>query len=566
MNFSMKPLALVVAVLSLTSGSGAVWAQITDPAANLLLRQEQERLRQEQERTTRERAPTGVDLKTIQPAQAPVAKGGICHNIKTINFPGANVLDEEDRAALTVPFNGKCMQAGDIQSLMGAVTQQYIERGFTTTRAYLPAQDLSSGVLQILVQEGRIERFVVEGDPSNRLNLRWAVPAVAGELLNIRDLEQAVDQLNSVPGNKVTMDIKPGSQPGKSVVVFRNTATVPVNLQISADNQGSKPTGVNGASATVAVGGLLGLNETLTVTARQSSPHTADASSDSSSVSLNLPDGFATYGVSLAKSNFSTGFTTNIGNHMVTYGDSTTYALTAERVMARDQDSRHSVVASLSQIEGGTRTLADGGNLIQKTGRIAKTLGVGIKSSTVIAGGSLYFKPEFVLGLAPIPNTISDGPQGEFTKLGLDVNYDRRFDGLGQKFGWTSNFKGQYSRDTLLSSQQILVGSISSVRGFVNNAMSGDSGYYWRNELAWHTEASVANLSFKNKLFVGLDMGHVSNHDASLPRGSMTGYAFGLVSQFEKVTLDISRTKAHALPSSMIIEAPQTWVRVSYSL
>lgn len=566
MKFQMKPLAMLLAVMGLVTASGAAWAQASEAARQLLLRQEQERLRVEQERTNRERAPTGVDLNSIKPAQTPLAKDGICHNIKTINFVGANVLDAEDRAVLSAPFANKCMQAADIQNLMGEVTKQYIDRGFTTTRAYLPAQDLSQGVLQILVQEGRIERFVVEGDASKRLNLRWAVPAVAGDLLNIRQLEQAVDQLNNVPGNKVTMDIVPGSQPGQSVVVFRNTASTPVNLQVSADNQGSEPTGVNGTSATLAVGGLLGLNETLTVTARQSSPHTADASSDSSSVALSLPDGFATYGVSMAKSNFSTGFTTNIGNHMVTYGDSTTYTLTAERVVARDQDSRYSVVTALSQVEGGTRTVNDAGAVIQKTGRTAKTMGVGIKTTTTVGGGSFYIKPELVFGLAPIPNTISDGPQGEFTKLNMDVNYDRRFDALGQKLGWTSNFKGQYSRDKLLSSQQILVGSTSSVRGFVNNAMSGDSGYYWRNELAWHTETSVANVSVKNKLFVGLDMGRVSNHDTSLPRGSMSGFAFGLVSQIDKLSLDISRTKARSLPASMTIEAPQTWVRVSYSL
>lgn len=566
MNFRMKPLAMMVAILSLVGGSGAVLAQISDPAANLLLRQEQERLRLEQERSTRERAPSGVDLNTIKPAQATVTKGGICHDIKTINYLGADVLDAEDRSVLSAPYANKCMQAVDIQNLMGEVTKQYIDRGFTTTRAYLPAQDLSQGVLQILVQEGRIERFVVEGDTSKRMNLRWAVPAVAGDVLNIRQLEQAVDQLNSVPGNKVTMDVVPGSQPGKSVVVFRNTASTPVNLQISADNQGSEPTGINGTSATLAVGGVLGMNETLTVTARKSAPHTEDASSDSSSVGLSLPDGFATYGVSVAKSNFSTGFVTNVGNHMVTHGDSTTYALTAERVMARDQDSRHSFVTALSQVEGGTRTVTDAGNVIAKSARTAKTLAVGIKTSTAVAGGNFYIKPELVLGLAPIPNTISDGPQGEFTKLGLDVNYDKRFDGLGQKFGWTSNFKGQYSRDSLLSSQQILIGSTSSVRGFVNNAMSGDSGYYWRNELAWHSQISVANVSVKNKLYVGFDMGRITNHDPLQPRGSMTGSSLGLISEFGKLVLDISRTQARTLPSTMTIEAPQTWVRVSYSL
>jgi hemolysin activation/secretion protein len=285
-------------------------------------------------------------------------------------------------------------------------------------------------------------------------------------------------------------------------------------------------------------------------------------------VGLLVPDGFATYGVSVAKSKFSTGMTLASGTHLVTYGDSTTYMLTAERTVFRDQDSRYSAVAALSQVEGATSTVNDAGVSIMDTNRLARTLGAGLKITNIVGGGNLYLRPEISFGLVPTPNTVSDGPQGEFTKATVDMNYERRFDGLGQQWGWSSNFKGQYSRDQLLSSQQILLGSMASVRGFVKNAMSGDSGYYWRNELAWHTQTQLANLSVKNKLFAGFDFGHISNNnpDPLLPRGGMTGYVLGLTSQVEKMSIDLFWTKALSLPSTMKIESPQTWVRVSYSL
>lgn len=568
MKLRYTHMALAATLVAVQMVPTLAWAQLSPAEAERLLRIEQDRLRSEQERGAPSRAPSGVDLKTLVPQLEPVTTKGICHEIRNVELRGADLLDEQDKQGLLAPFAGKCFDSGRIQALMGAVTQHYIERGFTTTRAYLPAQNLATGQLQILVQEGRIEALKTTGDAASRLNLRWAVPAVAGDLLNIRQLEQAVDQLNAVPGNKVKMDILPGSVPGKSVVMFRNEASMPLSLQLSADNHGTIATGVNSGSANLAVGSLLGLNDTLSVTKRQSSPHTSEASSDSASVGLSIPDGFATYGISMAQSKFSTGMRLLSGTHLVTYGDSTTYSLTAERTVFRDQNSRYSAVAVLSQVEGGTRTVNDDGEAVMITSRLARSMGAGLKMTELIGGGSLYLRPELVFGLVPTPNTVSDGPQGEFSKLTFDMNYEKRFDGKGQQWGWSSNFKGQYSRDQLLSSQQILLGSMSSVRGFVKNAMSGDSGYYWRNELAWHTQKQIAGVSTKNKLFAGLDFGRISNNnpDPLLPRGNMSGYVLGVTSQIQKMTVDLFWTKAASLPSTMKLEGPQTWVRISYSL
>ena len=549
--------------------------QIQDAArqGDLLLRQEQERLRFEQERARRLQAPSGVDLKQALPRADASKAAGACHNVSVISLKGAEWIDEDDQQALTSGFKGRCLGVPDIEKLMGQVTQHYMERGFSTTRAYLPAQDLSRGKLELLVVEGRIERLVVDGDPENRVNLAMTVPARAGDLLNIRDLEQAVDQINSVSANKVKLDILPGSAPGKSVVMFRNVAGNPVGLQLSADNQGSAATGRNSASATVTMGGLLGLNENISFTYRSSTPHDAAASSDSTSLGLTIPSGYATYGASVSVSNYSTGLVTDTGLKMVSNGQSTTMGLTAERVIARDQDSRHSVTAALTSTEG--KNFLDTGNLhnfLQVSSRRATSLAAGLKSTQTLGGGMLSLKPEVVVGLNDMGNlptgvnAASTGPQAEFTKVTADVNYDKRFELLTQDWGWTSVFKGQYSASELLGSQQILIGGIPSIRGFVTNVISGDSGYYWRNELALHKQLDLGGTAVKAKLYAGYDTGYVSSHSTTGGNGRLSGVVMGLSTQIKAATVDLSWTRANSLPDGMTREAAQTWVRVSFSL
>ena len=562
--------AIAIAIVSLPAAAQTA-AQVQDAArqGDQRLRQEQERLRVEQERNRREQTPSGVDLKKMLPQVDASKAAGPCKNVSVITLKGAELMDLDDQESVAGKFTGRCLATADIEKLMGQVTQHYIERGFVTTRAYLPAQDLSGGKLELLVVEGRIERLVVDGDPQNRINLAWAVPAQAGDMLNIRDLEQAVDQINSVSANKVKLDILPGSGPGKSIVLFRNVAASPVGLEFASDNMGVTATGKNGLSATLTLGGLLGLNENLALTYRSSRPHSPNASSDSAAVGVTLPSGYATYSLSASVSNYSTGLLTALGRHMVASGKASTLAATADRVMVRDQESLHAVTASLSSTDG--KNYLDDAYL-QVNSRRAITLSVGLRSTLRVAGGNLSILPELAMGLNEMGNlpagvnAASDGPQAQFTKFVANVNYDKRFKWADQSWGWNSSFKGQRSKDQLLGSQQLLIGGVPSIRGFVSNVVSGDTGYYWRNELALYTKFNVESMQVKSKFYAGYDAGYVESNSASGTHGNLSGYALGLVTNFKPATIDLAWTRASRLPDGMTREAAQTWVRVSFSL
>ncbi|MFP3518937.1 ShlB/FhaC/HecB family hemolysin secretion/activation protein, partial [Pseudomonas sp. SIMBA_077] len=50
---------------------------------------------------------------------------------------------------------------------------------------------------------------------------------------------------------------------------------------------------------------------------------------------------------------------------------------------------------------------------------------------------------------------------------------------------FSSLVTGQRSEDVLFSSQRMSLGSQSSIRGYKDQSLNGDSGYYWRNDLRW---------------------------------------------------------------------------------
>src|SRR3546814_18044191 len=133
-----------------------------------------------------------------------------------------------------------CVEVDEIGRLLGEVTKAYIDRGYATTRAYLPEQDLSSGRLRIEVVEGRISRIEVDG---SGVFVPGAFLYPDGDRLNLRRLEQGLDQINRLSSNNATLDIQPGDRPGERVVVIHNHPTRRIYPTLSADNLGSRSPG-----------------------------------------------------------------------------------------------------------------------------------------------------------------------------------------------------------------------------------------------------------------------------------------------------------------------------------
>lgn len=192
-------------------------AQVQLPADRELSRERQERLLQEQQRRLEDlQSLPGRQLST---PSLPADDSSACLQVDSIELNGADILSLRQRTQLLEPFVEQCLTASDLNRLLSDITNAYLKRGYVTTRAYLPPQDLQNGVLHIQVIEGRLES-IESGDLSSALETSMSSPAKVGERLNLRELEQLIDQLSRLPSRQVSMELAPGDEVGGSHVFY----------------------------------------------------------------------------------------------------------------------------------------------------------------------------------------------------------------------------------------------------------------------------------------------------------------------------------------------------------
>ncbi len=173
----------------------------TLPGDQDLIRDRQNRLLEDQQRRLEQlKELPGKEARPEAPA-APVDSR--CFPIQTIELQGADHLPAPERERLLKPYTGQCLGVSQLNALLKDLTDFYIDKGLMTSRAYLPQQDMSKGHLQVLVVEGKLEGL--KGADNSKLTdreLAMAFPGKSGEILNLREIEQAVDQLNRLPSNQ----------------------------------------------------------------------------------------------------------------------------------------------------------------------------------------------------------------------------------------------------------------------------------------------------------------------------------------------------------------------------
>lgn len=156
-------------------------------------------------------------------------------------------------------YNGQKIGVKGINMLMQAINGEIMNRGYVTTRIYVEEQDLSTGNFFFTLMPGTISdiRFREEtwGTWHN------AVAMKRGSLLNIRDIEQTVDNFNSVPGQNADIKIEPGSKAGQSDLVIDIKRDKPYKLFLSVDNSGTHDTGKAQMSGGLQLSNPLSVND-----------------------------------------------------------------------------------------------------------------------------------------------------------------------------------------------------------------------------------------------------------------------------------------------------------------
>lgn len=539
--------------------------------ADILQRLEQERLRQDVERTLPpERVPEGADTGSLAPKPDASGVGKGCHVIREIVISGATRLPDSVLAAIRTRFVDRCLGVSEIEEILGEITKAYVEQGYVAARAYLPAQNLSSGRLEITVLEGKVSAIRIEDGGKDSISKGNVFPLVEGEMLNLRDLEQGIDQINRLASNNAQLDILPGEAAGESVIVIRNTPRFPLHFSISYDNQGLPSTGEKQTGVTLGLDNPLRFNDFVSATHRESTPGDRDRKfSGSDSLTYSIPFGYTTATLGWSRSRYASTIQLPSGLELVSSGNTTVSYMNVDRVVYRDQTNRATLGATLSSknaknylddqfLEVSSRKLT----LLDIDGSLATRL-----AGSVIQAGAGLTQGLRALGAMKDPDGLPDtAPRAQFRKYRLGLNYSLPFRALNRDAAFTSQLSGQYAKDPLFGSEQMLIGSLYTVRGFMNNTLSGDHGYYWRNELSMHFPIPLGDTTLGGRAFLAYDQGEVSSRAPGSLGGKLAGGAIGVSVGWAGAIWEWSHTRPLDGPSWMKLESPQTWFRVSFSM
>ena len=150
------------------------------------------------------------------------------------------------------------------------VQGEIIARGWTTTRILVTSQDLTSGELALTLVPGRIAAIRLSPDSSPSplgadALLASAIPAATGDLLNLRDIEQGLENLKRAPTAEADIQIEPSlspdALPGDSDLVVKRMQTPALAPVLSLDDSGTRSHGPLPRRQTWSFDNPLGLND-----------------------------------------------------------------------------------------------------------------------------------------------------------------------------------------------------------------------------------------------------------------------------------------------------------------
>lgn len=345
-------------------------------------------------------------------------------------------------------------------------------------------------------------------------------PGLEGHILNMRDIEQGLDQINRLFSGHAQSELLPGREEGSTIVNINNQPEKAFKVSVSHDNLGQSSTGYARYSAGLKLENILGLNDAWDFSYQRSQTDywggsQQEGHSNNISASVSIPYGYWTFGLNGYAYNYQSIIKGNFSD-IETTGDSSELHASTSRVLYRDSVSLTTLNLGLSYKRTNNYLL---GNKIEVGSRQYSVANFGISHSRQMLGGTWTFDISYLQGL-PLFHSVKKHAPGagdaepQFAKFTGTLNIMTPFEVSGWNFVLSTLFSGQYSPHNLLAAEQISLGGASNVRGTRESLVFGNNGFFIRNDLMlrtipWRNNATLKKVFGELRPYVGLDYGRI---------------------------------------------------------
>lgn len=487
----------------------------TVPDAGTLQRQ----LRQGVLSTAPQRAPD-------TPQQVPPSENTNGERVRVERFAieGATLVPLADLTAAVQPFVGRMLGLEELRAAARTLADVYRRRGYFA-RAVLPPQDVSSGTVRIQLVEGRFGQLVLD-DQAPRTDGAF-VARVAGARLrpgmpySADALERGMLIANDLPGVRADGVLKAGSAHGTSDLALTVRDAPLVQGSIGADNGGAVSTGLYRGIGTLAIDGLTGRGDRVSVVALGSE------GLGYGRLGWSLPigvDGWrAEAHVSYLRYWLGGTFAPLDGRGSAgTQGIDLTYPLVRRSTASLDFRAAYEHGQYNDDLLGAAAhrkhihrfMLSLGGNMLDAVG--------GGGRSRYAIGMTLGGLDLSGLAFDRAVDRITARTDGAYAKVEGSASRDQR---LGGATFLRASVTGQWALNNLDSSEQFALGGPGGVRAYPVNEALGDTGYIAALELHQGLQPALAGVDLYAFADVGMIRRRTTTWPGWAPPGTDNRYA-----------------------------------------
>jgi len=432
-----------------------------------------------------------------------------CFPIKKVQLLGKDSFPAWFRAQAVVnQAIGHCLGVKGINQLMGRLQNRLIDHGWVTSRVLVPAQDLSRGELRLSLVPGKLGTVRYTTNSDSRAVISTSLPLSSGKLLDLRDIEQGLENQQRLPTVEDSMEIVPGEKDGESDVVITRQQSKLWRVNLWADDSGTKSTGRAQVGGMIALDNPFALSDLLYVSASHDLGFKGRKQSKNINGHYSVPFGYWLFEVTGGEYDYVQNVAGYNGDIRYS-GKSKNLNVGVSRVIQRNASGKTTLRSNLLIRE--LQNFIDRSEIeVQRRRTSAWQLGIDHRHylGPITLNGSVnYQHGTRWFGALPAYEEQYEAGYRATAKSKIftwNLGMDWPFQLADQNFRYQFNYLRQQSSTPLTSPDQLAIGNRWTVRGFNGErTLSASHGWYVQNTVAWQTPLP------SQELYLGADYGEV---------------------------------------------------------
>jgi hemolysin activation/secretion protein len=461
----------------------------------------------------------GQKLSPITPSETKQSTYGAKVLVQGFKISGNSVIVTDELQAMLAKFVGKRLSFSELQDATVAIADYYQSKGFSA-RAFLPPQQVSDGIVEIIILEGKLSAIEIEAETVKRLSPTRAKSIIEkshpiGNTLDLGKLERGLMLLSDTPGITSASSLVAGDSAGDSKLKVKVQDASLLDGSLSYANSGSKSTGTNQLTLSAGINSPMSMGDQATVQAMKT------MGLSYSKLGYTLPLGYSGFrlGANISDMSYKT-----LQGQAPADGTARTVGLTTSYPIIRS--SAQNLTISINADKKLYTNSSSGTKISEKSiNAIASTLGGSMfdslgqtQASLTLTNGKLDLSK---LSSDLIADEAGANANGKYSKLNITAT---RYQAITDDVSVLLTANVQIANKNLDSGEKLYLGGSTGIRAYPSSEAGGDSGYTLTAEV-------TKSLPYNFTAALFYDYGQIIQHHtlyANWQGVSAAGNAFAL--------------------------------------